>query len=83
MTSHNVDGYKKLPKTKLQEFYIKALESAKTTAETQKLENSIDMTKIGKQSKPAGKAINYKSKKWVTAKLKLPKVKKTKPVSYK
>jgi len=83
LSSHNTSSYKNSPKTALQEFYVKALESAKQAAQSQKLDNSVDVSKIGQQSKPKGAKIGYKSKKWKTAKLALPKVKKAKPVTYK
>jgi hypothetical protein len=83
LSSHNVSSYSKSPKNALEEFYVKALESAKQTAQSQKLDNSEDVSKIGQQSKPKGTKIGYKSKKWKTANLALPKVKKAKPVTYK
>lgn len=83
LSNHNTDGYKSSPKNPLEEFYVKVLESQKQVAQSQKLDNSVDVSKIGQQSKPKGAKIGYKSKKWKTAKLALPKVKKAKPVTYK
>lgn len=83
LTSHNVDSYKNSPKNPLAEFYVKTLESQKQSAESKKLDNSVDVSKLSQIPKPHSAKIGYKSKKWTTAKLVLPKAKKLKPITYK
>ena len=83
LSNHNTDGYKSSPKNQLEEFYVKVLESQKQVAQSQKLDNSVDVNKLSQQPKPHSAKIGYKSKKWKTATLSLPKAKKAKPVTYK
>lgn len=71
------------PKTALELFYVKQLNIELWVAQSQKLDNSSDINKINEQSKQKSKPIGYKSKKWKTVALKLPKSKKAKPVTYK
>lgn len=83
LSNHNTDSYKNSPKNQLEAFYVKVLESQKQVAQSQKLDNSADISKLSQQHKPNSAKIGYKSKKWKTTTLSLPKAKKAKPVTYK
>jgi len=83
MSSLPTSNDKNRPKNKLEEFYIKELLANLWTAESEKLENSKDMSNISKQSKPASGKIWYKSKKWKTSQIQIPRARKARPIAYK